>query len=131
MPDNFPILFTLEHAQQVLSRLRPTVGDMVHAYRGLQALAPAGPDPGDTLARNGGSRPSPEALSLMDRLQRALVTIRSEGVLVKDAARGLLDFPALLQGRVVFLCWMHGEGKIGFWHERDSGFTGRIPLEDD
>ena len=130
MSDSFPILFTIEHAQQVLPRIRPAVGEMVRASHGLLALTPAGRDVGDTLARNGGSRPSPEALDLMDRLQRALVTIRSEGVLVKDVARGLLDFPALVDGRIVFLCWMHGEGEIGFWHERDSGFAGRLPLDE-
>ncbi len=130
MSDRFPILFTIEHAQQVLARMRPTVGEMVLAYRGLRALTPAGREVGDTLACSGGSRPSPEALDLMDRLQRALVTIRSEGVIVKDVARGLLDFPALVEGRIVFLCWMHGEGEIGFWHERDSGFTGRLPLDE-
>jgi hypothetical protein len=128
MSDAFPILFTIEHAQQVLSRIRPTVADMVRAYRGLQALTPAGRDWGDTLARNGGSRPSAEAFALMTRLQRALVTIRSEGVLVQDVARGLLDFPAQLEGRIVFLCWMHGEGEIGFWHEKETGFAGRLPL---
>ncbi len=47
---------------------------------------------------------------------------------VKDVARGLLDFPSLHDGRVVFLCWMHGETEIGFWHAPESGFGGRQPL---
>ena len=128
MIESYPILFTVEHAQRVLERVRPSVGDMVRASRRLQMLAPT--TPGERLARNGGSRPSPEALILMDRLQRSLVAIRSEGVLVKDMARGLLDFPSLHDGRVVFLCWMQGEGEIGFWHEPESGFGGRQPLAD-
>jgi hypothetical protein len=128
MIESYPILFTVEHAQRVLARIRPSVGDMVRASQGLQLLAPT--TPGDLLARNGGSRPSPEALILMDRLQRSLVAIRSEGVLVKDMARGLLDFPSLQDGRVVFLCWMHGEREIGFWHAPESGFGGRQPLTD-
>lgn len=129
MADNFPIHFTLEHARQVLFRIRPAVGDMVAAYRGLQALTPGGVGLAEMLARNGGSRPSPEALILMDRLQRALIAIRSEGVLVKDVARGLLDFPARQDGRLVFLCWMYGEKEISHWHEQDSGFSGRRPFE--
>jgi hypothetical protein len=128
MIESYPILFTVEHAQRVLERIRPSVGDMVRASHGLQLLAPTAV--GERLARNGGSRPSPEALVLMDRLQRSLVAIRSEGVLVKDMARGLLDFPSLHDGRVVFLCWMQGEGEIGFWHEPESGFGGRQPLAD-
>jgi hypothetical protein len=130
MSDTFPILFTIEHAQQVLSRIRPAVSEMVRLHRAMQALGPAGRDWGDILTRNGGSRPSTDRISLMRRMQQALVTIRSEGVLVKDVSRGLLDFPSLHGGRVVFLCWMHGEGEICYWHEQDSGFAGRVPLED-
>jgi len=129
MPTNFPILFTAEHASEVLSRIRPAVDEMMLAYHGLKALAPSGRTQAEILVRNGGSRPAPAALSLMGTLQKALVTIRSEGVLVKDASRGLLDFPAVREGRVVFLCWMHGEGEIGFWHDQDSGFSGRQPLD--
>jgi hypothetical protein len=27
-----------------------------------------------------------------------------------------------------FFCWKFPEGEIKFWHDRSSGFTGRIPL---
>ncbi|MCJ7513345.1 MAG: DUF2203 domain-containing protein [Anaerolineales bacterium] len=129
MPETGPILFTLEHAQRVLARIRPAVAEMVRASRELQVLAPSVRRVSDRLARNGGSRPSAAMVSLMGSLQRALVTIQSEGVLVKDVARGLLDFPALRDGRVVLLCWMHGEVEIGFWHEEYAGLPGRQPLD--
>jgi hypothetical protein len=129
MATHYPILFTAEHASEVLSRIRPAVDEMVLAVNGLRDLAPAGRTPGEILVRNGGSRPAPEALALMGSLQQALVTIRSEGVLVKDASIGLLDFPAVREGKLVFLCWMHGEGEIGFWHDPQAGFSGRQPLD--
>jgi hypothetical protein len=30
----------------------------------------------------------------------------------------------------VFLCWQLGEDSIEYWHEIESGFSGREPLED-
>jgi len=49
-------------------------------------------------------------------------------ILVKDPDRGLLDFPSLLGGREVFLCWEQDEEDIEFWHELDGGYAGRERL---
>lgn len=47
---------------------------------------------------------------------------------IKDLDRGLLDFPAIVGGREVFLCWEQGETDIEYWHDIDAGFAGREPL---
>jgi hypothetical protein len=65
------------------------------------------------------------------RLQRALQRIQETGCLVKDLDVGLIDFPAMREGREIYLCWKLGEGRIGFWHGVEEGFAGRKPLEDD
>lgn len=49
---------------------------------------------------------------------------------VRDLARGLVDFPAMLDGREVFLCWEEGENKIAWWHDLEAGYGGRQPLLD-
>lgn len=51
------------------------------------------------------------------------------GVELKDYFTGLIDFPALLDGRPVYLCWKAGEDTVAHWHELDAGFAGRRPLE--
>ena len=51
------------------------------------------------------------------------------GIELKDPNVGLIDFPAMLEGRVVYLCWRLGEGEISHWHELESGFAGRQPVE--
>jgi hypothetical protein len=51
------------------------------------------------------------------------------GVVVKDLEQGLLDFPAILDGRSVLLCWKLGEKEIAFWHSSEEGFAGRKPLD--
>jgi hypothetical protein len=51
------------------------------------------------------------------------------GVQVKDLEKGLLDFPSVMEGREVLLCWMQGEDGIGYWHTPEDGFAGRKPLQ--
>ena len=51
------------------------------------------------------------------------------GVQVKDLDKGLLDFPSVMDGRDVLLCWKLGEKEIGFWHTPEDGFAGRKPLD--
>lgn len=51
------------------------------------------------------------------------------GVVVKSIDDGLLDFPSKKFDEEVWLCWKYGETEIRFWHEKDSGFMGRKPVE--
>jgi hypothetical protein len=63
-------------------------------------------------------------------LREALVGLRELEVVLRDLERGLVDFPALRDGREVYLCWEEGEEQIAFWHEPDAGFAGRRPIDD-
>ena len=49
-------------------------------------------------------------------------------IMIKDLQRGLVDFPALIGGREVFLCWERDEEDVEFWHDIDSGYAGRERL---
>jgi len=62
------------------------------------------------------------------RMEGAVRQIDAWGVALRDISTGLVDFPALLNGRPVWLCWKLGEGDIAWWHELDSGIAGRRPL---
>jgi hypothetical protein len=77
---------------------------------------------------NGGSRKAGELLPYFERMQNALLTIQELGCELKDIDMGLVDFPALREGRVVYLCWRYGEDRLRYWHELDAGFAGRQPL---
>lgn len=72
-----------------------------------------------------------QASATSDALKELLGQVSAFGVLVKDPASGLIDFPTLRAGREVYLCWRLGEGEtIGWWHEVDAGIAGRQPFED-
>ena len=61
-------------------------------------------------------------------MQQLLGEFHRREIVIKDVSRGLVDFPALIGGREVFLCWESDEDDIEFWHDLDSGFAGREKL---
>ena len=67
--------------------------------------------------------------SAMTQFYDAVESLEETGAVIKSLEQGLLDFPAKKFDEEIWLCWKHGETEIRFWHERDSGFMGRRPLE--
>ena len=63
------------------------------------------------------------------RVKDALAEIDSTGVQVKDLDIGLLDFPCVVEDRIVLLCWKLGEKAITHWHGTEEGFSGRKPID--
>ncbi len=63
-----------------------------------------------------------------ERLKEYFHELKKLKVELKDPFTGLIDFRAKRDGRDVFLCWKLGEPEITHWHELDSGFAGRQPL---
>lgn len=61
-------------------------------------------------------------------MQEVLVEFQRRQIFIKDLDRGLIDFPAIIGGREVFLCWESDEEDIEFWHDLESGFAGRERL---
>src|SRR6185312_5614648 len=65
---------------------------------------------------------------VIDRMQAGVARIDELGVTLREIETGLVDFPALVNGRQVWLCWRLGEGAVEWWHELSDGFGGRRPL---
>src|SRR5580692_12070984 len=65
------------------------------------------------------------------KLRAAIEGVQELGCVVKDLDTGLIDFPTLLRGVEVYLCWRLGESKIEFWHGVDEGFRGRKAIDQD
>ncbi len=62
------------------------------------------------------------------RLREYVEELLKLGIEPKNGPEGLVDFPALMDGREVYLCWKYGEPEIMFWHDLDAGFAGRQSL---
>ena len=61
-------------------------------------------------------------------MQEVLAEFQRREIQIKDLERGLVDFPAIIGGREVFLCWEQDEEDIEFWHDLDTGYSGRERL---
>jgi hypothetical protein len=66
---------------------------------------------------------------LVEQIRAELVQLQEMGIEIK-AVTGLVDFRAQLGGRTVYLCWRYGESSVAHWHELDTGFSGRQPIND-
>lgn len=130
----FPRLFTIDEANALLPALRPLVQ---RVFRDLDSLR----EKSEAVIRT--ERLSPSSPGLMKRLQEDEVVARviqevkglveeisSYGCVSKGIEQGLVDFPCLLGGEIVFLCWRYGEESVGHWHRIEDGFAGRRPLLD-
>lgn len=130
LPELEGIVRVLVEQREELVRLRDEV------------LAAGGPgDGGATAVTERATRPAPESpvvgdlrltrlrmQGLIDQMAAGVARIDALGLSLRDIEAGLVDFPALVTGRQVWLCWQRGETAIGWWHGLDTGFAGRKPL---
>jgi hypothetical protein len=127
--------FTVQEANATLPLVRAIVGDLVQLSRDVlerrERLAVLGTD---HSGRTGD--PYQEELAQMEevlegdtrQLQEYVRELQGLGVEPKSATDGLVDFPSIMDGRLVYLCWKLGEPEVLYWHELDAGFRGRQPL---
>ena len=126
-------LFTLEEAlallpalQQMLSEIQERRRDIERRSDELERLLGLSGGNGHLAADVAQARRELEAAG--EALQRLMNELEQTGAELKGIDDGLLDFPSLREGRVVYLCWRQGEETIEHWHEVDAGFAGRQPL---
>lgn len=118
-----PLLATLADQRAELIRLRD---------RSITAGTPSsgGAAPSEALDEEEARRLHLRMQGVIDQMAAAVARIDGLGITLRDIERGLIDFPALVGGRQVWLCWQLGETEIGFWHELETGFGSRQPLSD-
>jgi len=124
-----PRYFTLQEASETLNAIRPLMDEIQSIRREILARKPEFWPAVERAAGNGGSQAASKLVEEFERLDVLVRQIRATGALFKDINLGLLDFPALKDGREVYLCWKYGENGIDFWHEIDAGYAGRQPIE--
>lgn len=128
-------LFTLEEANASLPLVRAIVEDLSRLSRDvLERRERLAALPGHQERE--GRDPYSEEMALIqeelesdtEELKGYIEELRALGVEPKNGLDGIVDFPALLEGRVVYLCWKLGEPDVRHWHELDAGFAGRHVL---
>jgi hypothetical protein len=71
-----------------------------------------------------------ELQDLVAQYNGHLEELQKIGCVLKDLNEGLVDFYGRKKNRLVFLCWKLGEKRISYWHEIESGYTGRRPIRE-
>jgi hypothetical protein len=121
--------FTLTEARALL----PKVKELMHAAQMARSeILRLRPEIWPVLrsaALNGGSREAGEVLVQFQKLEAGVKGILALGVVVKDVDAGLVDFLGTRAERDIYLCWRYGEDDIRYWHELDTGFAGRQPID--
>ncbi len=119
--------FTVEEANALLDRITPMLHKLRDAKNELlddearELLTEAS-------ATNGGGDPGKQVGEAFLQVRRLLEALSQAGIVVRDVDRGLIDFPTVMDGEEVYLCWEFGEDEIEYWHDLESGFGGRQPL---
>ncbi len=132
-------LFTVESANRTLPLVRAIVGDIVELYRDVREReerlnglrrSSTGNSPKDDLYGEEVEQIRADLEKDVEKLQGFVDELQELGVEFKDPVMGLVDFPAIMDGQEVYLCWKLGEQNIAHWHTLDSGYQGRQPLGD-
>jgi hypothetical protein len=124
-----PRYFTLQEANETLEIIRPWMDEIQTIRQKILANQPEAWPAIERSAGNGGNRALSNMVQDFEKLDALVHRIQETGAILKDINMGLLDFPALREGREVYLCWQYGEGDIAFWHEVEAGYAGRQPIE--
>jgi hypothetical protein len=111
----------LPQLKALLRQLRGAKDELTDA-EAHEALSEAAPT-------NGGGEVGRQVGIAFLEVRRLLETIEQSGIVLRNIDRGLVDFPALLDGREVYLCWELDEDDVGHWHDMDAGYGGREPLD--
>jgi hypothetical protein len=116
--------YTVEEARALLPQIRDWLARIRELQRRhdqmetrLEDLMKGGADVGGATVN--------ARILLIAELHRLFAEFATREIQIKDLDRGLLDFPALMAGREVFLCWEQDEDDIEFWHDIDAGYAGR------
>lgn len=127
MPFHFQKHYTIEEARALLPQIREWLKEL-HLLRSRLKLADD--RIGQMLAGGsdaGGSSVNAQIKLLAD-VQALTQEFTRREIQLKDLERGLIDFPAIIGGREVFLCWEQDEDDIEFWHDLETGYAGRERL---
>ena len=113
-------IFTPAEANQRLPLVKKIVGEILQNGRAMREL----------LNRTSGREQSDEILELQENIERLMAELEELGCYYKDwnFEIGLVDFPAMLDGEAVLLCWRSDEEKLSWFHGMEDGYAGRQPI---
>ena len=110
--------FTPDEARKTLPLVGKIVEDILREGREIKLLA---------IDITGEIKDNPEIQAKVEVMQGYMDELTEIGCYFKDwdFSIGLIDFPSVIDGEDVFLCWRSDEKDITFYHDIESGYAGR------
>jgi len=110
--------FTPADARKTLPLVKNIVRDILQATREMRLIAEE---------VNNGIEDDIRIKKLAAEVNGFLSELEEIGCYYKDTKFqiGLVDFPSMINGEEVYLCWRSDEVDILYYHEMDSGYLGR------
>jgi len=127
MSHRFDKHYTRDEARGLLPQIRTWLADLNRLREDLQRFEKRLGGLADQGNDIGGETVNSWIRALAD-MQGILADFQRRRIFIKDLSRGLIDFPAIIGGREVFLCWESDEEDVEFWHDLETGFGGREKL---
>jgi hypothetical protein len=128
MKHRFAKHYSREEAQTLVPQLRAWLAKLnrlrVESERYDQRLGGLNTEGQDT-----GGETVNNWIRALAAMQQLLAEFQRREIVIKDLSRGLVDFPAIIGGKEVFLCWESDEDQVEFWHDLDTGYGGREKLD--
>ncbi len=129
--------FSLSEAQRLLPELERLLRQAIEARRRLEEIEQEMQQTLTRIIMLGGIQLDPLRHATLrankdaagHKLEAVVTEIEATGAQVKDLDMGLLDFPCLLNGRSILLCWKLGEPAIEHWHGPDEGYAKRKKID--
>ena len=121
--------FSVQQANKSLVLLQRIVGEIIDEYNQLLQVEELIEKAEETNSTHRLGEYRKELVRLVDAVHGCLEEIDTVGVTVRDFRTGIVEFPAMYEGREIRLCWVYGDEKISYWHELDSGLYSREEIE--
>jgi hypothetical protein len=130
--------FTLQEAQVLLPVLKSLLKQAIDGKKLIETIEAEFQELAQKIFLSGGllveigrmAARRAERDKTEQRIKDVLAEIDATGVQVKDLDIGLLDFPCMVDGKTILLCWKVGEDRITHWHGLEEGYAGRKPIDE-
>ncbi len=119
--------FTPSEAQKTLPLVKKIVKDILDTTKEMRLIAEdvdGKIESGDTWN---------QIQKMVGDVNGFIQELEEIGCLYKDwnFTVGLVDFPSVIEGKDVYLCWRSDEEEIKFYHSIEEGYSGRKQIPDD
>ena len=113
--------FTPAEAQLTLPLVKKIVKDILDTTKEIRLMA-------EDL--DGKIEDDPAVQRMVEQVNGFMGELEEIGCFFKDwnFSIGLVDFPAIIDGQEVLLCWRSDEEDVKYYHELDTGYAGRKPI---